>query len=627
MLQKMRDNSKGTVAGILIGFLVIIFALSGSEALFSNRGNADTVMTVNGEDITELDLARAIEQQRQQYRERFGDAVPEDMLSDENLREPALDTLVRRTLINQVAANNDMHIADERLNRDIVASQAFADAEGNFDPAVYQQRLRMLGYTPGSYKREMERDMTVRQLISGLSGTNFATPEEVNYLLALTGQTRDFNYALLPMESVMDEVEVTPAEIEEYYQANPQQFAEPEKVTVEMIELSVRKLESAEDVSESELRDEYQRYVDAFESSEARRAAHILLDPEDEATIADVQAALDEGEDFAALAQAHSQDPGSSEAGGELGTTTGDAFPEAFEEALRALDEGEVSGPVTTDAGVHFIKLLEVQGAEPESFEDRRDNLARQIRRARAESRFVELLDQLEDLSYNAESLANVADTLGLEVVQSEPFSREGGSGLTAFSSVVEAAFSEEVLEYNNASPVIELAPDRVVVVKKLDFTESYIKPLEEVTDEIESVLREQQARELLAERGDALLAQLRAGTALSALAEDSSLLAEGSSLEVVELSEVSRDNMEHPRSVLELAFSMSRPEADAASVDGTLASGDYVLVELTGVDVPAPEERPEEREAIARSLANMQASAELAAYVDWLEESAEIEE
>ena len=620
MLQKMRDNSKGTVAALLIGFLVIIFALSGSEALFSNRGNADTVMTINGEDITELELARAIEQQRQQYRDRFGDAVPEDMLSDENLREPALDTLVRRTLINQVAANNDMHIAEARLNSNIVSSQAFTDAEGNFDPAIYQQRLRMLGYTPGSYKREMERDMTVRQLISGLSNTNFATPEEVSYLLALTGQTRDFNYALLSMDTVMDEVEVTPAAIEEYYQASPQAFAEPEQVTVELIELSVRKLQTAEEVSESELREEYQRYVDAFESSEARRAAHILLDPEDEQTIAEVQAALNAGEDFAALAEAHSQDPGSSHVGGELGVSTGDAFPEAFEAALRTLEEGEVSGPVTTDAGVHFIKLLEVQGVEPESFEERREALARQIKRARAESRFVELLDQLEDLSYNAESLANVAETLGLEVIESEPFSREGGSGLTAFSSVIDAAFSEEVLEYNNASPVIELAPDRVVVLKKLAFDESYIKPLEEVSAEIEAVLREQQARQLLTERGEALLAQLREGKALPSLAEEASL-------EVVNLTEVSRDSMEHPRSVLELAFSMPKPSADAASVDGTFAADDYVLVELTDVQVPSPDERPEQRQAIAQSLANMQASAELGAYIDWLEESAEIEE
>lgn len=619
MLQKMRDNSKGAVAGILIGFLVIIFALSGAEALFNSRGGPDTVLTVNGEEITELELARAIEQQKQQYRDRFGDSIPEEMLSDDNLREPAMDTLIRRTLLNQVAAEAGMRVSDARLNESIVSTRAFAGGDGQFDPQYYQQALRMMGYTPGSYKRELERDMTVNQLVTGLSSSNFATPEEVEYLLALTGQTRDFNYAQLDISAVEDDVSVSEEEIEDYYEANPQEFAEPARVAVELIELSVDKLIDTESVSDSELREEYQRYVDAFEASIVRRAAHILLEPSDTDKIAEVEAALAEGEDFATLAEAYSEDLGSSDSGGDLGTTTGDSFPEKFEAALQSLDEGEVSGPVTTDAGVHFIKLLEERGAEPKSFEEQREALARQIKRMRAETRFVELLSELEDLAYNAESLVNVGETLGLEVTQTEPFSRNGGSGLTAFSPVIEAAFSEEVLEYNNASPVVELSPERVVVVKKTDYVESYIKPLAEVTADIEGILREQKASQLLAQQGEQLLEALRSGRSLEELAAESAL-------EVVSLTEASRSDREHPRSAMELAFAMPRPASEDAVVDGTLGNGNYVLVELLAVNLPDTEERQQEREAITRSLANMQASAEMAAYVAYLEQSAEIE-
>lgn len=621
MLQQMRDNSKGTVAGILIGFLVIIFALSGSEALFSSRAASNSaVLTVNGETLTELDLNRAIQQQRQQYLNRFGDSVPDDMLSDANLRQPALDTMLRRTLLSQVAADNDMRIADARLNSQITASQLFANAHGEFDPALYQQRLRMMGYTPGSYKREMERDLTMAQLVSGLSTSNFATAEEISYLSALMGQTRDFNYATLSLDSVIDAVEITPAAIDEYYQANPQQFAEPEKVTVELIELSVRNLQAAVNVSEEEVRAEYQRYVSSFESSEARRAAHILLEPGDDEAIESVQTALDAGEDFATLAQTWSQDLGSNDMGGELGVSTGDAFPPAFETALRALAEGEVSAPVETDAGVHFIKLLEVQGGEPESFEERQEALTQQLQRARAEGRFVELLDRLEDMSYNAESLAEVAEVLGLEVINSEPFSREGGSGLTAFSAIIEAAFSEEVLEYDNASPVIELASDRMVVLKKLEFTDSFIQPLEVVSSDIESILREERAAQLLSEQGEALLGELRSGAELAVVAEQAGLEAKTATA-------VSRDQMEHSRAALGLAFAMPAPEEGATSVAGRLATGEYVLVELLGVHLPAEEENAEEELAVARTLANMQATAEMAAYIDWLQGSAKIKQ
>src|SRR5690606_4769709 len=176
-------------------------------------------------------------------------------------------------------------------------------------------------------KRELERDMTVNQLLTGLSSSNFATPEEVAYLLALTGQTRDFNYAQLDISAVEGEVSLSDEEIAAYYEANPQAFAEPAKVAVELIELSVDKLIDAESVSDSELREEYQRYVDAFEASIVRRAAHILLDPTETDKIAEVEAALAEGQDFATLAETYSEDLGSSDNGGDLGVTTGDAFP------------------------------------------------------------------------------------------------------------------------------------------------------------------------------------------------------------------------------------------------------------------------------------------------------------
>ena len=74
MLQELRDKSTGMIAKIIIGFIIVIFALFGTEALFQNYGAAKAI-TVNGEKITEDDIARGIQNRKQQILSRYGDSV------------------------------------------------------------------------------------------------------------------------------------------------------------------------------------------------------------------------------------------------------------------------------------------------------------------------------------------------------------------------------------------------------------------------------------------------------------------------------------------------------------------------------------------------------------------------
>lgn len=81
--------------------------------------------------------------------------------------------------------------------------------------------------------------------------------------------------------------------------------------------------------------------------------SHILVETEEEA--AEVRERLDEGEDFGAIAQAVSTDPGSGANGGQLGPLQPGAFVPEFEEAALALEPGEISDPVQTQFGYHII--------------------------------------------------------------------------------------------------------------------------------------------------------------------------------------------------------------------------------------------------------------------------------
>ncbi len=98
--------------------------------------------------------------------------------------------------------------------------------------------------------------------------------------------------------------------------------------------------------------------------------SHIFLRPgfgaaERAAAYQRMQTLLDSiraGVDFGELAKRHSEDPGSAPQGGNLGLVRRGQFVKEFESAVFSLSEGQISGIVETDFGVHLIQLLERRG-------------------------------------------------------------------------------------------------------------------------------------------------------------------------------------------------------------------------------------------------------------------------
>lgn len=126
------------------------------------------------------------------------------------------------------------------------------------------------------------------------------------------------------------------------------------------------------EVTDEEIQQAYEREKTEIEAS------HILV--EDEETAQNLREEIEEGADFATIAEANSVDPGSAEAGGELGFFgTGAMVPE-FEEAAYNLEVGEISEPIQTTNGWHIIKVTdkrEVEDIAP--LEEMEDELRRQI--------------------------------------------------------------------------------------------------------------------------------------------------------------------------------------------------------------------------------------------------------
>lgn len=621
MLQDLRDNSRGVISFILIGFLVIIFALTGVDALFNWDASGNKAASVNGEKVTEMEVARAISMQKQQMINRYGDQVPAEFLTDDYLRKPVLENLIQRRVLSQAAHDFGMRISDTFLSEQIATSSQFKNEQGVFDNTRYQQALRNMGFTHSTYTKLLGDELVINQLQAGISNTAFTTSTQLEDVIALSFQTRDLRYAVIPAEKVRESVTVDDAEVQAHYDANPQMFTSQEQVAVDYIDLNVDDLMKGITITEEQVRQQYEQSLAAFVASPERQAAHILIEGDNPDKVKAVTDKLAAGEDFIKIVEEYSDDLGSKDQGGDLGFSKGDAFPEEFEAALAKLKVGEVSPAVKTDAGIHFIKLLAEKGSQAPTFEDQRATIEAQLKRAEAENLFVTQLEKLKELAFNADNLNDVAKELGVNAQNSGLFDRSSGKDLTADTKFIEAAFSAEVLQEGNSSDVIELDTTRVVVLKKTDHKPSQLRPLADVKEQIVNLLKDQKARTLLTEKGNAMVASLNAGTAFDEAAKTAGV-------EVKEAKAIARSNTEVDSDIIRYAFSLAKPQSGKANVGGVMTlKGDFAVVSLDAVTPGNDKVTPEQKTAIVAQLASIYGENDFNSYQKFLKDSADIEQ
>ncbi|KRW68636.1 peptidylprolyl isomerase [Pseudomonas sp. TTU2014-105ASC] len=616
MLQNIRDNSQGWIAKTIIGIIVVLLALTGFDAIFNAASNSQTAAKVNGEEISRYDLDQAMNMQRRQLAQQLGQDFDASLLDDRLLRDSALGSLIDRMLLLQGAKSADFAFSREALDQLILQTPEF-QVDGAFSAARFDQVIQQMGYSRLQFRQLLEQEMLIGQLRAGISGTGFVTDQQVENFARLEMQTRDFETLTIPAQH--ETIEVSDEQIEEYYETNADRFRTPEQVIVEYVELKKESFFDQVEASDEELQDLYQQQIANLD--EQRRAAHILIetggelsDEEAKAKIEEIAARVKSGEDFAAIAKEVSQDPGSANEGGDLGFAGTGVYDPAFEDALYALNEGEVSAPVQSEFGWHIIKLLGVQSPEVPSFESMKPELVRELKAQQVEQRFVEISKQLEDAAFEASDLTQPAQELGLMVQTTDAFGREGGEGIAANRQVIQAAFSDEVLVDGANSSVIELDPETSIALRVKEHLKPAAIPLADVRDDIVVQLQRSLAAETARTQGEQLLAELRDGKQPDG------------QWQPVEAAARSQEGV--APALLQAVFRMPRPQQqDKPNYTGVaLGNGDYVVVRLNGVNEPETALSDEEKLNYRRFLASRIGQQDFAAYRQKQQAAAKIE-
>src|SRR5690554_1455087 len=283
MLQNIRDRSTSWISKVIIGLIVVLLSFTGFEAILSSTSNSNNAAKVNGEEITLGALAEAKSQQHRQLAQQFGQDFDSNLIDDSLLTEAALQGLITQKLLVQAADQAGFSFPDAAVDQFILLAPEF-QVDGQFNADRFDQVIRQMGYTRLQFRQMIEQEMRTGQLRAGIAGSAFVTEQEAQAFARLERQTRDF--AMLTLEPELDQITVTDAEVETYYNDNGAEFMTPEQVIVEYIELDKASFFDLVEVDDYELQDLYQAEIANL--AEQRRAAHILIEVND--AVSDEQA-------------------------------------------------------------------------------------------------------------------------------------------------------------------------------------------------------------------------------------------------------------------------------------------------------------------------------------------------
>ena len=619
-IQSMRDNSDGIVAKIIVGLIIIVFALFGMGSITTFLAPTPKVATVNGEDITQQEMELQVERSRRVL------LAQNAQIDEDQLRADVLDNLISRKLLSTAAADMGLTYGNERLDAEIVETPIF-QIDGVYSPDQFQLVLASAGFTPTGYREEMRLDKVLAQMGSAIQSTAFLTGREAERATSLSQQTRDVAYLRVAVDDLTESVEVTEDEIGDFYDANPASFMTEETVDIAYVEIKKADLLPEVEIDEAALELFFEDTRAIYAEPESRRLAHILVEVTDEQTEEQAKAIVDglyqqiiDGADFAEVAKDNSSDPGSAELGGDLGFNAPGTFVDEFEEVGYSLSLNQMSEPVLTEFGYHIIKLLDIEEAKDPVLADVREEVEDAYRDAEAETRFVELSSTLSELAFESPDLGGPADELGLEIKSTGQVSRTVSEGFGANPGVMDAVFSPDVILERNNSALIEITPNHHAVVALNEHLPSELKPLESVSEEVETAVRREKAESLALEQAEQMVTMLEDGSLTRFVADQFGL-----SWTVVP--EATRGEREIDPEINRYAFTLPRPaEGDKSVGFVELTNGDTSVVSVTNVvNKPPADVDLANIDSLARVLAAREGSSDFDALRDYLRDKGSV--
>ncbi|AWB48359.1 peptidylprolyl isomerase [Gemmobacter aquarius] len=462
--QDSTDTPKKRKTGstLVWGLLVLIMLGLGGFGVTNFGGGITSIGRVGDREIDVNEYSRALRQQVDQMSQQFG-----MRLTLEQARAFGLDQQVLRGLVSKAALDNEtarigISAGDATLAAEIQKMDAFKGTSGAFDRETYRFALERNNLTEAKFEEGMRADIA-RSVLQGAIVGGFTAPAAyTDTLAAWQGETRSFSVLPLSEADLAAPLAApTDAELQAVYDAQIATFTRPEAKRITYAALHPETLAPTMPVDDAAVKAAYDARIAEFMVPERRLVERLVYPTEDEAKAA--KARLDAGEaTFEQLVGERKL----ALTDIDLGDVSRDDLGAAAD-AVFALTEPGVAGPVATDFGPALFRMNAVMAAQETTFDQAKDDLKAELQLVAARTAVSDEFEQINDILASGADLEDAAKEAGMELATLDYSAETPSEGITAFQGFRTAA---DALQEGDFPEAVEL-DDGTIVALRLDET------------------------------------------------------------------------------------------------------------------------------------------------------------
>ncbi len=527
MLRIMRKNAQSWIVKFVFGVIIVVFSFWGVGSMKAKQ--MTVAATVNGKSIERKTLDSSFRDLWRRYQEQAQGKFNPDEAQSQQIKQEALNGLVDRQLLLDQAALLGLSVGEAELRQRIAVLGAFQQ-DGRFNQEVYRQALSFNRLTPAQFESGFEEDILLEKVRTVVGDGAKIVKDEVDILLRQQREEIDVELLKLAPADYQAAMVVTEAGLEKFFTEKIESYRVPEQRKIAALIIDRNKLLNEIAVTDAQVDDYYQANPEKFKVEEQVKARHILIKvaqdaaPEDvKKAQAEIDAVLDKvnaGGDFAELAKKFSQGPSNS-MGGDLGWFGRDSMVKSFEEAAFGLNPGSVSEPVRTQFGFHLIKTEDYKATHSKALAEVKAGIVKGLRAQAFPDFFKERLAEVTQAlaAVAQENFVAEAKKLDYQVVETGYFKQKDGVivNIGKDQALVAEAFKTPVGQIAKVENPSRNSYYFMVTEKK----ESYLAEISEVKDAVEKAYRLELAKVEVKTISEKVTASLAGGKSLDEVAAE----------------------------------------------------------------------------------------------------------
>ena len=420
MLESLRNFLSGRRVIVITAFLAIPFVFLGSQSFgttFASYG------TVNGEPVSQMDVNLATNQVSQRLKSIYGEDFSLDDLEEEVSIELIKNEIInQKTLVSQ-AKKLGLIVSEKLAKQEIINIDTFQGDNG-FDQMLFESTIRANGWTPEEYIDLVRETMSLDKLVSAMGVTAFPIDSDIKGLVSLLETSRDIDFIKVDKNMLVNQQEASLEEGRQFYDNNPFLFLSKEQRDFSYLVLTYDAYKEQVEVPEDYVTEAYSDYLNNLEGQLQNRISHLMIEKSNYESsssayekINSIYQSIQSKElSFEEAVSKSSEDLASKDAGGDLGLSSGDAFPEEFESAILLMQLNSISPIIELEDSLHILKLTEIIKPQIRTKAEMSEELLTELVDAEALALMQDDFLELESLVLEGATLNVLADSIDGEV-------------------------------------------------------------------------------------------------------------------------------------------------------------------------------------------------------------------